>query len=70
MIHFNDGIHAKERSEAVPLTLEEENRVVYLINASISYSEFSDKEHDLLQRFIYNYENMCHFTAYSKTGKL
>lgn len=57
MITYNDPKTSKERAEVLPPTIKEVVSIVELMN-SLPY-----KNHELLQRFVYHYENMEHYVA-------
>lgn len=58
-IHYNDGIYIQERTAAKPLSLEEDVEVAQFLNRNMGNA--TPEEKDMIQRFIYNYENMKHF---------
>lgn len=66
MIHFNKP-DDKERAKAKPLTLEEESLAVNYINDLIRWSRVPvpGAYDQLIQRLIHNYENLCHYKAYT-----
>ena len=66
MLLFNKPESAKERSKTPELSLQAENNVVDILNRCLFGSDMIDagsNEHNLLQQFIYHYENLCHHHA-------
>lgn len=68
MLNYNSPQHIKQRQEAKPLTLKENEQVIDYLNIELSNSNVHTKEYELLQRLIYNYEKMQHREAISKTN--
>lgn len=62
-LHINSREHLKQRQEVKPLTMEEEEDVIDLLN---SCSLLRDEEHTI-QRLIYLYENYKHFFIISQS---
>lgn len=56
MIHFNTPEGSKERQETKPLTLQEENKVIGILNKLV----FTIEEEEILQRFVNHYQNLNH----------
>lgn len=63
MIHYNSPHHIKQRQEAKPLTLDQSEKVIKYLNESLFNKNKDSNEYKLLQRLIYNYENMQHREA-------
>lgn len=61
MIHINSREHLKQRQEVKPLTMEQEDRVVEILSFKLTPFFSDDEEQQLLQNFIYLYENYKHF---------
>lgn len=57
-IEYNNPQSSQRRSENIPPTLEENNRVVGILNARLNLDSFEDA--DLIQKFIFHYENLDH----------
>lgn len=66
LINFNNEIAANERGDSKPLTLEQENQVVNELNGMIDGSLAHSPHISLLQQFIYEYEKMKHYVAYTR----
>lgn len=70
LLHFNDPDFSDERAAVVPLTLDEEKRVMAFLTECINHHPSFPAvatDQDLVQRFIWNYENLCHFRSYTST---
>lgn len=65
MLNYNSPQHIKQRQESKPLTLKENEQVIDYLNIQLSNSNVHTKEHELLQRFIHNYEKMQYREAIS-----
>jgi len=65
MINFNNETSSNERKNSVPLTLEQETRVLSEINGMLSGELDQSPDIYLLQQFIYEYEKMKHYVAYT-----
>ena len=68
MIHFNDPEYNEQRINVKPLTLEEEKEAIKTINHFMAALEEDHgwvltEETELIQRLIWNYENLCHFKS-------
>lgn len=58
-IIFNE--FSEEKAGNNPLTLEEENKVIELLNQiKFGNTVLTESENHLIQRFVWNYENLCH----------
>lgn len=67
MIVYNSPNHVKERQNAIPLTPKDEKTVTDILNIYHEFwnmdGEFENNIKELLQRFVWNYENMKHHIA-------
>lgn len=55
--HYNTEEGSKERQETIPLTLNEEERVIEVLNKLV----FEIEDEKLIQRFINHYQNLNHY---------
>lgn len=63
-INYNNPETSSERSNVVPLSLEENEKAIAIMNALILKDEFfTNVEWSLLQRFVWHYENLNHFMS-------
>lgn len=58
---FNNTAIFKDRQKVKDLTLDEENNVVKILNDALNFHESKDIE--MVQKFIYHYENLCQFAT-------
>lgn len=72
-LHINSREHLKQRQEVKPLTMEESIIVASYLDECIRIynHEFANRHNnkenaDLVQRFIYEYENLKHFFIISQ----
>lgn len=71
MIKFNDPESASQRGKTKPLTLQQELKVIGIINDLLVTSrhknsyETSSEDKQLLQNFVNHYQNMCHYVSYT-----
>ena len=68
MIIFNSPDHVKERANVVPLNAEDMRNAGVVLNTLIKNATYNpfDFEIELLQRLIFEYENLKHLEAYTK----
>lgn len=60
MLHYNTELGANERNITNPLSLEEEVKVVVLLNRLLMFVNVTKEEHHLLQCFLNHYQNLNH----------
>lgn len=68
MIKFNDSESSKERGNTNPLSLEDEYKVMDILNKRLSagiQNEIQEDDLELLQRFVNHYQNMSHYVLYT-----
>lgn len=65
LLKYNDPETVDQRSAVKPLTLEEEEKVINFLNQGFILHNLYDAQIELLQRFIWNYENLNHFKSYN-----
>jgi len=66
---FNDSKNSDKRILSNRLSIKNEYKIIEIINKRINKGQYDDLSHFdflLLQRFINNYENMCHYISYTK----
>ncbi len=67
-IVYNDPIYSTERANVEPLSIDETKRLVAKLNIILFTGRMSDKDKELLQRLVWEYENLRHYHAYSGGG--
>ena len=67
MITFNDPESAEQRAQTAPLSLEQEQQAIQIINDLIWGADFylTKDAQELLQNFVNHYQNMAHYVAYT-----